>query len=61
MDAFESTLSKTTLNDAEKRFLRLYYIDKKDMRFISDTMNLGGEKQASRMHRKILRTVAKVL
>lgn len=61
MSAFESILSRTTLNNAEKRFLRLYYIEKKDMRFISDTMHLGGEKQASRMHRKILRSVYQVL
>ena len=61
LDVFDGILSRTTLNDDEKRFLKLYYIEKKDMRFISDTMHLGGEKQASRMHRKILRSVYQVL
>lgn len=61
LNLFNDILSRTTLNDFEKRFLHLYYIDKQDMRFIADTMHLGGEKQASRLHRKILKKVSQVI
>lgn len=61
ISTFNGILSRATLSDEEKRFLRLYYVDKKDLRYISDTLNIGGEKQASRMHRKILRSISKVL
>lgn len=57
---FERILAETTLNEEEKNFLRLYYIEKKDLRFIGDTLNMS-EGQASKMHRKILRAVRDVI
>lgn len=57
---FEHILSETTLNDIEKKFLRLYYIEKKDLRYIGDEMNIS-EGQASKMHRRILKAVRDVI
>lgn len=57
---FERILEETTLNDTEKSFLRLYYIEKKDLRYIGDKMNIS-EGQASKMHRRLLRAVRDVI
>ena len=60
LSLFEQILAQTTLNDEEKHFLRMYYIEKRDLRFIADSIGMT-EKTASRYHRKILRTIAKII
>lgn len=61
VEEFESILRQTMLSNTEKELLRLFYVGKKSMGYIADKLHLGSDKQASRMHRKAMQRVHKVL
>lgn len=60
LDDFNAILDGSTLNQREKKFLRMYYVDKHDLCFIADSFGLT-ESAAGKMHRRLLKTIAKVI
>lgn len=57
---FEALLNKSMISDEEKELMRLHYIQKKDFRFIGDTLGYS-EASIKAKHRKILKKLNKLL
>lgn len=57
---FEALLNKSMISDEEKELMRLHYIQKKDFRFIGDTLG-HSEASIKAKHRKILKKLNKLL
>lgn len=57
---FEKILSEAILSDTEKDFLRMLYLEKKDLRCVADTLGMS-EGAAKKRHSKILKIVASVI
>lgn len=53
-------LNKSMISDEEKELMRLHYIQKKDFRFIGDTLGYS-EASIKAKHRKILKKLNKLL
>ena len=56
----EALLNKSMISDEEKELMRLHYIQKKDFRFIGDTLGYS-EASIKAKHRKILKKLNKLL
>ena len=53
-------MNKSMISDEEKELMRLHYIQKKDFRFIGDTLGYS-EASIKAKHRKILKKLNKLL
>lgn len=60
VETFEALLNKSMISDEEKELIRLHYIQKKDFRFIGDTLGYS-EASIKAKHRKILKKLNKLL
>lgn len=60
VETFEALLNKSMISDEEKELMRLHYIQKKDFRFIGDTLGYS-EASIKAKHRKILKKLNKLL
>ena len=60
IETFEALLNKSMISDEEKELMRLHYIQKKDFRFIGDTLGYS-EASIKAKHRKILKKLNKLL
>lgn len=60
VETFEALLNKSMISDEEKELMRLHYIQKKDFRFIGDTLGYI-EASIKAKHRKILKKLNKLL
>lgn len=60
VETFEALLNKLMISDEEKELMRLHYTQKKDFRFISDTLGYS-EASIKAKHRKILKKLNKLL
>lgn len=57
---FEAILNLCTLSDEDKNILRMHYIQKKDFRYIADTMGYS-EKTIKQRHKDALRKISYAL
>lgn len=57
---FEEILEDSMLSETEKQFMKMFYVEQKDIQYIADT--LGYSKNGiSKMHRRILNKIEKLL
>ena len=57
---FDAVLARCTLNDEDKAILRMHYVQRKDFRYIGDSLGFS-ERTIKERHRESLRKISHVL